>query len=198
MALVPFTFNNPWATPQGGFGDQLVTQLQAPYGKATTESGIFSYYRTGITIPVITAAVVSVFSLYNPTTSGKNLIVLNAILGVVLATTVVNTYSLYTGTTAEIAAGTFTTPGTAVNRYLNGAVGVGVPYSAYTHSGTPTVRGIIGSHGAVTNATSCQIDKRFDGLVVIPPGGLVSIVAGTAASTTSGMSAEIVWMELTA
>lgn len=198
MALVPFNFNNPWASPQGGFGDQLTTQLQARYGYSTKNSAVYSFARGAVTIPVVAATLVSVFTLYNPVGSGKNLFVLNTCIGMALATTVVDTFGWYTGTTVEIAAGTFTTPGTPINRYINGAVGVGVPYSAYTHSGTPTLRAVVGSHGATTNANSSMIDRWFDGAICVAPGIGISLAASTAAGTASGLNPEVTWMELTA
>lgn len=197
MAIAAYQFNNPFnPSSNGGYGDGLVSYLQARYGFSTKNGAVFSYNRTAVTVPVVAVTMVSVFFLYNPVASGKNLFVLNACIGQVLAATVVNTYGFYTGTTVEIAAGTFTTPATPLSRIVNGVAGVGVPYSAYTHSGTPTRRAIIGSHGATTNANSSMIDKWFDGDVMIPPGTGLSIAATTAAGTASGLDPEVTWMEL--
>lgn len=194
MALTPFSFSNPWAAPQGGFGDQLVTQLQAPYGRAVTNNVVFGATRAAATIPVNATTLVSVFFIYNPVGSGVNLVLLDCVLTNVLATTVVNAYGLYTGTAAEIAAGTFTTPGTVFSQRINGAIGAGAYYSAYTHSGTPTLRAIVAGHGATTAST--HLRRTFEGGVVIPAGGGVSLAASTAASTTSGMTVGMTWMEV--
>lgn len=196
MALVPYTFNNPFvANANGGFGDSLVSQLQAPYGYANKNNAIFGATRVAATVPVVAAALVSVFFLYNPVGSTVNMVLLDVVIEQALATTVVNAFGLYSGTTVETAAGTFTTPGTVFSRNINNIVGQGLYYSAYTHSGTPTLRALIGGHGAVTNATATNPRMIFDGKVSLPPGTGVSVAATTAAGTASGLTIGATWME---
>lgn len=192
------TFSSPFPmAANAGFNDIAVSQLQARYGIAAKSNALYGATRAAATIPVVAATMVSVFFLYNPVGSGMNMQLVYISIDQILATTVVNTYGLYTGTTAEIAAGTFTTPGTVVNRNINGAAGVGAYYSAYTHSGTPTLRAIIGTHGAVTNPTAQPIERWFDGSIQLAPGQGVSIAATTAASTTNGVAIDACWLEAT-
>lgn len=194
--ITSLSFNSPYlVTANGGYGDTLVSQLEARYQAAAKNNALFRATRASATIPVVANNMVSVFFLYNPVGSGIVMALLDVQIHQILATTVVNTYGLYSGTTAETAAGTFTTPGTVYNSRINGAVGSGAYYSAYTHSGTPTLRAIIGSHGAVTNATASQPIKNFDGALILPAGQGVSVAATTAASTSSGVAIDAAWLE---
>lgn len=188
------SFNSPFlVTANGGYGDTVVSYLQPPYMAVTYRNGMYCATRAAATIPVVAAAMVSQFFLYNPIGSGIVMSLMDINITQILSTTVVDTFALYTGTTAEIAAGTFTTPGTVYNRKINGVAGVGAYYSAYTHSGTPSLRAIIGGHGATTN--SAGIYRNFNGSVMLSPGQGVSIAASTAASTTNGVAIDAAWTE---
>jgi hypothetical protein len=147
-------------------------------------------------VPVIAATLVSVFSLYNPPGSGKNLELIRLDYAIVLATTKVNVLGLYYSTAALTAAGTFTTAGTALSAIIGGnASNVGIPYSAYTHSGTPARHTIVGQFSAVTSTNDQPLFYDFDGRAIIPPGVIVSAAFSTAAATGSSVDLGLAWAE---
>ncbi len=207
MALNQVTVSNPSNNSSsdgttvtalaGKAGEQVVTNLRGKYYTSNYRGTVFTFNRTAVTVPVIAATLVSVFSLWNPPGSGKNAELISFDYGIVLATTVVDVVGLYYSSGSLALAGTFTTAGTA----LSGSVGstaanVVLPYSAYTHSGTPTRHSILGFFGAVTTTNSQPAHLDFDGRVIVPPGTVVSIAMSTAASTTSGVDLGLTWAEV--
>lgn len=207
MALNQVTVSNPLNASNsdgstvtglaGKAGEQIVNELRGKYYTQNYRGGVFTFNRTGVTVPVIAATLVSVFSLWNPVNSGKNAELICFDYGTVLATTVVDTIGLYYSSGALALAGTFTTAGTALSGVVaNNASNVVLPYSAYTHSGTPTRHSILGYFGAVTTTNSLPGHIEFDGRVIVPPGTVVSIAMSTAASTSSGMDLGLTWAEV--
>jgi len=172
------------------------------YGKyhdACAAGVIFRASVTGVTIPVNANNLVSVFSLYNPASSGKRLQLLSVDLGIVLATTVVNAVNLYgqAGLGGAIVIPTSQTELTPVNGIFGGGIAaVGKALSAATHAGTPTRVANVATFGATTAAVAHRIFKEFDGSLILPPASIVSLAMSTAASTSSGMAAEFMWAEI--
>src|SRR6266481_3541701 len=123
----------------GHGGEVLIAQIHGKYFTAAARGAMFSANATAKTVPQVASGLVSVFSLYNPVGSNRLLELAFLDLSCVLATTIVDTYGLYISSPVLTGKGTFTTAGTAQPALLNsGLTGQGVPYSAYTHSGTPT------------------------------------------------------------
>lgn len=178
-------------------GAQLASELHGKWYSANYRGKLFHYNRTAVTIPVVATNVASVFTLYNPPNSGVNAELVSFDLGQVLATTVVDAFGLYYHTAVLTAAGTFTTPGTALSGVIGNTAGAAcIPYSAWTSPGTsPTRFMVLGSHGATTNANSSQIHVDFDGKAIVPPGVAVHVLASTAAGTSSGLDPGISWCE---
>lgn len=197
---------NPYTTAQpdnatvalalGRNSEQLVSEIHGKFFAACARGALFTANVAAVTIPVVAATLVSVFSLYNPVGSGKLLELVDIDISTVLATTVVNTVGLYTSSPVLAAKGTFTTAGTALSGLVGStAQGVGIPYTAYTHSGTPTLYRIVGGWGAVTETSVNQMHYDFDGKVAIMPGGIVSVATSTAAETASGSDIGMTWIE---
>lgn len=200
--LVQNTLNSS-AVPDGGplvfaslgrHAEQLVDQLHGEYFYPTLRGLGYSFDVTGVTVPVIAASLVSVFSLWNP--PGSNVIaeLVDVDIDQVLAATVVNTFGWYYSSGASAQASTFTTIGTAKSRRVGDAPANKVlPYSALTHSGTPVRADIIGGHGATTN--NVQLHKEYNGRLLLPPGVVISLAASTGANTASGLGLGVSWIE---
>lgn len=188
--------NTAAALAQGRNGELLVAMAHGKYFTAAARGALFSYNVTGVTIPKNAATLVSVFSLYNPVGSGRLLELVTFDLGVVSATTVVDTTGLYSQTAVLTAKGTFTTAATPIPALLNsGLAGVGVPYSAFTHSGTPVRVAILATFGAITTTTNQLAHYDFDGKIVIPPGSIVSVANVAAASNATSCDINMSWLE---
>lgn len=197
---------NPYTTAQpdnatialalGRNSEQLVSEIHGKFFAASARGVLFTFNVAAVTIPVVASGLVSVCSLYNPVGSGRLLELVDIDVSTVLATTVVDTVGLYISSPVLTAKGTFTTAGTPQPGLIGStAAGVGVPYSAFTHSGTPTLYRIVGGYGAVTETSVNQIHYDFDGKVCIMPGAIVSVAMSTAAGTTSGNDIGITWLE---
>ena len=180
----------------GRAGDLIMSQQFGNYSERNSRGLVGFASVAAVTLPVIAASLVSVFTLYNPVNSGIYMELIEADFSSVLATTVVDTVGLYSSTAAATALGTFTTKGNPRSGILqNGFIGAGQFYSAYTHSGTPTLEAIIGGWAAVTDSALNTVHKDFKGAVLIPPGIAASFAMTTAASTASGITGSCSWVE---
>jgi hypothetical protein len=191
------TITNAIIGQLGGMaGEGAVSEVRGKFAMANYNKLVYGFNVTAVTVPVVANNLVSVFTLWNPPASGIMGELVDTDIGQVLATTVVDAVGWYYSTGAKALAGTFTTLGTA----LSGQIGSNpqnaiLPYSAYTHSGTPTRFDIICSFGAVTDAVVFGANKLYDGRILIPPGTAISVAMSTAAGTTSGLDISARWVE---
>ena len=180
----------------GKQGEALVSEVHGKFYTSNYRGGLFGFNVTAVTIPAIAATLVSVFSLWNPPSSGVNAELVDTEIGQVLATTVVDAVGWYYSSGSQALGGTFTTKGTALSGIIGNVAGNKVlPYSAYTHSGTPARVDIIGSFGAVTDAGLALPMKIYDGRIIIPPGTVISVAMSTAAGQASGLDISARWIE---
>jgi hypothetical protein len=202
--------NNPFAvslTPgtaqalksMGRGGEVLTSQVHGKYYYAAYYGRLFSFNVTAQTVPVIAGTLASVFSLYNPPSSTVNLELVDFDVGLVLATTVVDTLGLYWQGPTLASKATLGTIGVLGTNWFAGAIGAGGgqgnPYTSFTHSGTPVRVDIVSQWGAVTATNDAPIHKDFDGKIVLAVGGVLSAAMTTAASTASGVDLAMRWME---
>jgi hypothetical protein len=186
------------AAMQGKANELVFSELRGKYSVANYRNRLFSSTAAAVTIPVVTTAVVSVFTLYNPPGSGVYAEMVETTIGQVLAATVVNTVGWYFNTAASTAAGTFTTKGTVQNNNVGGfAVGGVQFFSAYTSQAaiTPTLIDIVGTYGATTNTNALPVQKLHDGKLNLLPGIAMHLLMSTAASTTAGVTVQATWAE---
>lgn len=197
------------ATSRSGtqvFGPMKMTedaaQLQMPgYADYAMRGQMFSFSVAAVTLPVNAGTLASKMGLYNPPNSGVFVEIIDVEAHYVVATTVVNAVGLYYSNGSNATGATFTTPGTALNaRVGEGPASVATPYSAVTHVGTPALIDIIGGWGAVTDSGSTPIRKQY-GLstgkrILLPPATLLAVAMTTAASTASGFTGTITWVEI--
>jgi len=192
QSLIP-----PLLGPQG---DSINSDIHGKAFTAAWRGNLFWANRTAVTIPVVTSGVTSVFTLWNPPSSGVIAEMFDTEIGMVLATTVVDVVGWYFSPPQLTAAGTFTTPGVAGTNFGSCRIGDAVNnkvqfYSAYVHSGTPVRADIIGSFGATTDPTSQLPSKFYEGRLLLPPGIAMSICMSTAAGTSSGLDPSCRWAE---
>ena len=163
----------------GPSGEQLVSELHGRYYNANYRNHLFMATASAVTLPVVASGVASVFTLFNPANSGKNLIILRAGVGSVVATTVVDLAGLYylsNPTNASVTAGTI----------KGGIVGAGAPsvanfYTACTHtSQTPILAANVGGFGAVTDTAANFFTRDFDGSIIVPPNTSLDFLMSTA------------------
>ena len=181
----------------GEQGEQLTSEIHGKFYTINKSGNVFTANVTAVTVPVVAATLVSVFSLYNPRNSGVNLELIDTDITSVLATLVVNTYGWYFSADKNADTATFTTKGTPNSGLLDGgpAGNKGQFYSALTHVGTPVRWKIIGGDHATTSTAVGGIHRDWDGAAIVKPGTIISIAASTAAATTSGTDLGVTWAE---
>jgi hypothetical protein len=178
----------------GKRGEQIANELNGRYHVANYRNHLFTATAAAVTLPVVASGVASVFSLMNPANSGKYLDLCLAEVGTVLATTVVDLCGIYFLNSPVNAS---TTVGTIKGCIAGGgAPSVAIFYTANTHTAqTPTLQSLIGGWGAVTDSSLNMVSKDFNGTVLVPPGTCIDLLMTTAASTASGITAALTWME---
>lgn len=200
----PVSTNQPdGSTPlllSGRQGELLTSDIHGAYFTAAYRQNVFKFNVTAKTLPVVASGVVSVFTLWNPPSSGVIGELISLDIGIVVATTVVDTIGWYYSAGTTALAGTFTTPSVAGTNHFSARVGDTpankiAPYTGYTHSGTPVRADIVGSFAAITDATAQDIHKDYNGQLLLPPGVAISLCASTAAAGTAGSDPEVIWSE---
>lgn len=196
---VSSTDNVEMSEALGKQNQQLVDSLHGKYWNMAARSSVFTANRTALTVPVVANNLVSVFTLWNPASSTKNLELISMDIGIVLATTVVDTIGLYWQNGSSVTSGTFTTVGVKGTNWFcakpSQPIGQGQFYSAFTHSGTPVRIKIISQFGATSATNDLPITYNFDGTVILEPGDLISVAMSTAAGTASALDLGLTWAE---
>lgn len=175
------------ATRFGRLGDDIVSELNGRYYEQASRGLLFHAFAI-VTAPVIfsTAAGTGGPLIWNPPTSGKNVMVLAVTCALTVVTTVAAALGL-TGNTGQTSAPTATT---AIDQRSSGLIGGQPSISTPYRVGTPTNAGnfffpLLQLHtGALTvdNLALGWID--VGGAIVCPPGAWVSLAASATATTT--------------
>ena len=199
--LVP-TGGAPPAVPNlpvalGRSRETLVTELHGKFYAAVKSGRCFIAAQTGITIPLNAAALVSVFSLWNPMGSGVDMELIDADVWTVSATEVVNDVALYyqAAVGSAIAVPGTLTKANPVNLYPVAAPGTNQVqyYTALTHVGTPSLLHPLVDIQATASGIAGSGHYEFDGKLLIPPGTVISLATTTGAEASAGAS--IKWAE---
>lgn len=184
----------------GKQNQQIVDHLHGKYWNSSVRGGLFTAVKTAMTVPVVANNLVSVFTLWNPASSRVNVELVTLDIGLVLATTVVDTVGLYWQNGSSVTSGTFTTVGVKGTNWFaakpSQPIGQAQFYSAFTHSGTPVRIKICSQFGATTSTNDAPITYNFDGTVILEPGDLISVAMSTAASTASGVDIGLTYAEV--
>lgn len=179
----------------GKRGEQIANELNGRYHLANYRNHLFTVTAAAVTLPVNAAGVASVFSLMNPANSGKYLDLCLVEVGTVLATTVVDLVGIYALANPTNASTTIGIIKSCIA--TSGAPSVATFYTANTHTAqTPVLQSLIGGWGAVTDTSLNMVSKDFNGSVLVPPGVCIDLLMTTAASTASGITAALTWMEI--
>ena len=184
----------------GWHGDFLVAQYSPRYAELVGRNKVFAAATaaTGVA-PGTAIGTTAAYALYNPQGSGKNLAVLAASLGYVSGTLGAGVVHYIGHLSPSQTAFTGTTI-TARNCLLgNTATGVGLAYTTATVPASGSILGTFCSLQASLASTAVapwQVVEHLDGLLMIAPGGGVSIQATAAAGTSPLVIIGLVWAEM--
>lgn len=194
VGQTPIATDNTDAVIRLGRSTQLIVdQLRGQYAEECSRGNVYNANAAAITLPVNANNLAGKFVLLNPVGSGKYLELIDADISTVLATTVVDSVGLYGMAVPGL--GTLTAVATQNGLIGNGASGVGIFYSAATFTGTPLLYALLGGWGAVTDGSLNNVHYPFNGKVLVAPGAAVTLAMTTAASTASGITAGMSWIE---
>lgn len=176
---------------QGRTGDLIVSELRPRYYESTYRG--FMYSAANQAAQAVSAALATTYTglcLYNPPSSGRNLIPTKLKFALSVAPAAIATIGLITGFSPTGGVTTQTTQVAPISNIIGGPAGVGKALSAATIV-TPTWLAQLadGFTAAALPAPSGIID--LEGAFVIPPGGFIAIGALTA---VTGLGF-IVWEE---
>jgi hypothetical protein len=182
----------------GKANDQLISRVHGDWYNASMRGALYTFNVTAVTVPTVASGLVSVFSLYNPTSGGKFLELVDFDMGN-LGATVVNVVGLYWSGAPLGDKGTFTTKSIFGTNHFGAAPSrgspTGIPFTAYTHSGTPARVAILNSMNTTSGVIGTPIHTDFMGKVVLQPGDVVSVATSTAALTSTATDLAIRWAE---
>lgn len=181
-------------------GITLVNNLGAKYQEAVLSSNVFSVCnQSGITTQAGLSATSPALTLYNPTGSGINAVILYA--GCTNSVAFAAASVIWLGANINIAAAAAVT-GTPTTAHSCGMLGNAKnptikPFLAATLPTAPIAIATlgVGLTGAITTTPQIPIIGRwFDGTLILAPGSALSFQTSTA-SGTSGFFGEFVWFE---
>lgn len=163
-------------------GASVVTDAHAKYQEAVLRGNVFhASMQAGASLGTALTATAVTLTLYNPSGSGKNLVLLECDVGITTgisaAGTAVLVYAINVNQTA--AAPTATTAGVVRNCLLNSTTGVGVAYTAATLPAAPVIAKIQSAYriiGATPVSEYGVIPNDIvDGKIILPPNTAVTI-----------------------
>lgn len=187
----------------GQLGDTIVSELHGRYYETNYRGNLFS-------ISVSTAAAVTAFTggaggtpmlaVFNPTGSGKNLVLLKASFANVVAASAAGTvtFGLYFGTTATITQATTVSPWSMSTQLQSGSVATGFRNIALTSGSAANNVIALGSYYWATAAGAAQVSAGpidLEGSVIIPPGSYAAL-GGSAALTSATWIGSLQWEEV--
>jgi hypothetical protein len=187
----------------GQLGDSIVSELHGRYYETT-------YRGNSFLLSVSTAAAVTAYSggaggtpmigVFNPSASGKNLVITKASFSNVVAASAAGTvtFGLYFGVTAAITQATTTTPWSMVTQQQSGSVATGFRNVALTSGSAASNVIALGAYYWATAAGAASIMGApidLEGSVIIPPGSYVAL-GGSAALTSATWIGSLQWEEV--
>lgn len=198
---------NQWANLAGGrSGEALTGMLHAPYYEAVKRGRVFigSNAVTGLAIPIYSAKA-NALTLWNPTGSGVDLVLLAYYAGFYSTAGIAGSIGYFRvtpagsdiGTGAPIITATQTSP---MNAYLNGGYASVAKFSpaVNTVTDTPTIIQTAAlSISTLTVATAVapfQMVDKIEGRIVVPPNCAVQVCGTTAIAIVANQS--LVWEEV--
>lgn len=172
-------------------GELITGDGHARYQEAVYRGNVFSAAnQAAISTPAGLTASSLNFTLYNPASSGKNLVVLRASVAVNAAPAAASVIWLVVNVVAAQAAPATNTALTIRNALLGGgfaAAGVGLVYSTTTLAAAPLVDRVLGFVSAASLVGVATLSEEFAGDLIVAPGAYISIQASTAISLQCSM-----------
>jgi hypothetical protein len=182
-------------------GEQLDADIHGTYWNAAVRKNVYRFMQDSVVLPTVAATAASKFALYNPTGSGVIAEILFTDIGQDVATEVVNIYGWYAswGATAQ-ANLTVLTAGVALTDVVSARVGDTpapqvIAYKAITYTVIPVLVDIVEAMGATTITQMAVLSKAHNGTLLLPPGGLISLLCSTTAEGAGANSAAVTWAE---
>jgi hypothetical protein len=209
----------------GEFGELLVTELQPRFYEWNNRGSIFAggmqltsianaTFTTadGLSATLATAATATpIAGLWNPSNSGINIVLLQAVVSMVLtAATSTGTgplvYASYTGQTSPIATGlnpinrkSFLVSGGSLTKNLAGVALTGLQNTGVFlgASSIPTDSTNFSFVGTAVGAMPwvAPSAENLDGNIIVPPGSIIALFASTTPVAVSAASS-LVWIEI--
>lgn len=185
----------------GKQGEKLVADLHGKYFNAAIRKNVFKFMQTAITLPVVASNLASKCTLWNPAGSGVIGEILMTEVGVVLATTVVNTIGWYFSSAAAMQQVVTTTASAAGTNHFSARTGETpanaiIAYTALTNVGTPVRVDMVAWFGATTAAVAVPtVFKNHEGTLLLMPGTAIHLAMSTAAGTASATDPAVTWAE---
>jgi len=187
----------------GQLGDAIVSELHGRYYETNYRGNVFLLsVSTAAAVTAYTggAAGTPMLALFNPTGSGKNLVILKASFGNVVAASAAGTvaWGLYFGTTATITQATTVAPWSMSTQLQAGSVATGFRNVALTSGSAANNAISLGSYywataAGVASVLGAPVD--LEGSVIIPPGSYVAL-GGSAALTSATWIGSLQWEEV--
>jgi len=185
----------------GKTGEGIVAQAHGKYYEAASRGNLFSAYYTGHAMTAVNTTCVGML-LWNPTDSGKNLV-----LGqYVISNHVTSTGPLGLGLAYSVQAivpSTVTTVATVQMPTKLGPLGstgnsVAKAYIAATLLVTPTIFQYLGrvAVAIATTGQGDQIQGDFDGSVIVPPGYIIAVQSVIAVAAAAAIFGHLTWEEV--
>ena len=183
----------------GEFGDQLVSELQARYYEQTYRGNVFTVQYTAAALAAPSATVAGNFAFYNPLTSGKNVVLLDATVALASFTASINPVIVDLQPWTYLP--TSQTALTPVNTFIGGtskAAAQAIPLTAGTLVGASlTPIKVLGAFylDLAAGDSVGSFTYNFDGRIILAPGAGFSFCA-IATVPTHTVAIDLTWMEL--
>lgn len=188
---------------QSGTGEMVATDAHGRYYETTVRGNVYSVTVSGgaATAFVGGAAGTPLVSLYNPTGSGKNLVLISASVGSRVAASAAGTvtFNIWGGISAANT-GTTVTPTNMATLVAAGSVAKASSNAATTSTTAITGNGpiyVLGTYYWATAAGAILAPLQADiaGQIIVAPGVLVAL-GGTAALTSATYDVSLIWEEV--
>jgi hypothetical protein len=179
-------------------GAVAVSQAHAKHAEAVSRGNVFfaSNAVAGVA-PGTALGTTPAFAIYNPPTSGVNLVMLRAYLGYVSGTLGAGTICL--AQCAQTAAPTSGAALTVQNALLAHPAGKATAYNGSTIAGTPTIvrpSFVLGAFVDSAAILPAPMVDDIDGEIIVPPGNCLVIQGVTAAGTAPKVIFAAMWEEV--
>jgi hypothetical protein len=191
---------------QGNYGEATVSELQPKYYENSLRGNTFTAAQTTGEALINLAAGGATFVLFNPTNSGRNLILQTVVVTVTSITGGNGNAAILLGGNTTGTTQTLTTPLIVYNTVVGSTTaGVGKALSSSTFSNTAVGLRYLGSwvQGNVTTPATWQTLTYFKddvaGEIVIPPGSYVGVYdVGSLTLADAAIATSMSWTELNA